>query len=269
MYYAKDFYMLNDNDEYEEPTSIVIPSTVTSIPSHAFYNFASLESITLPEGVTSIGDHTFENCSSLRSITLPEGVTSIGDYAFRHCYSLTSIIIPEAVTSIGDYAFYNCRSLTSITLPSTLASIGNHTFENCSSLENVYYNGTIEEWLNIKFERYDSNPMDYAKHFYMLNDNDEYEEVTNIKIPNTITVIPNYTFCGFDITSIEIPEGVTSIGDYAFYNCRSLENVYYNGTIEQWLNIEFGSYNGNPMDYANHLYVLGEDGNYYEATELL
>ena len=382
MYYAKHFYMLNDNDEYEEVTNIKIPNTITEIPEgvtsigdYAFDNCSNLTSISISSRVTSIGDYAFEDCDNLkavyisditswlsidfynfksnplyyaqnlylngelvRNLVIPEGVTSIGDHTFENCSSLRSITLSEGVTSIGDYAFENCSSLTSITLPSTLASIGNHTFENCSSLENVYYNGTIEEWLNIEFNSEYSNPMRSGYNFYMLNENNEYEKVISIKIPNTITVIPNYAFCGFyNITSIEIPEGVTSIGDYAFSNCSNLtsitlpegvtsigdyafsncsnlrnitlpegvtsigkyafydcmwlssitlpksitsigtlaflndiylRNVYYNGTIEEWLNIEFERYDSNPMYYAKHFYMLNDNDEYEEVTNI-
>lgn len=64
------------------------------------------------------------------------------------------------------------------------------------------------------------------KHFYMLNSNNEYKEVTSIEIPDTITNIGNYQFYGFDnITSITIPSSITTIGDSAFQNCKSLTSI--------------------------------------------
>ena len=66
--------------------------------------------------------------------------------------------------------------------------------------------------------------MYYASHFYMLDDNNEYKEVTKIEIPSTITSIGKYQFSGFDnIAEIIIPSSVTSIGSYAFSNCTSLK----------------------------------------------
>ena len=35
-----------------------------------------------------------------------------------------------------------------------------------------------------------------------------------------------------------IPDSVTYIDEYAFYNCRNLEEIHYNGTKEQWYAIE-------------------------------
>ena len=39
-------------------------------------------SVTIPNSVTSIGDWAFASCSGLTSVTIPNSVTSIGDWAF-------------------------------------------------------------------------------------------------------------------------------------------------------------------------------------------
>ena len=39
------------------------------------------------------------------------------------------------------------------------------------------------------------------------------------------------------LESVSIPEGVTSIGDGAFENCKSLENITFSGTRNQWWDI--------------------------------
>ena len=249
MNYADYFCMLNEQNEYYEVTEIVIPDTITSIGDYQFYGFDNVTSISIPNSVTSIGSHAFEYCSSLESIVIPNGVTSIQDFAFSECRgltsivipdsitsigssvfwfctSLTSIVIPDSVTSIGNNAFYSCGSLTSIEIPNSVTSIGNYTFYECNNLEKVYYNGTIEDWCNLEFISNYSNPMYYAEHFYMLDENNEYYEVTEIIIPDNINIIGNYQFAGFDnVTSVIIPNSITSIGDFAFYYCTNLTNI--------------------------------------------
>ncbi len=122
-------------------TDYTIPSSVTIIGDHAFYNCSSLTSVTIPSSVTSIGSGAFSGCSSLTSVTIPSSVTSIDSYAFSGCSSLTSVTIPSSVTSIGSFAFSGCSSLTSVTIPSSVTSIGEHAFSWCSSLTSV----TIQE----------------------------------------------------------------------------------------------------------------------------
>ena len=115
-------------------TSVTIPNSVTSIGDGAFYYCIGLTSVTIPNSVTSISDGAFSGCSGLTSVTIPNSVTSIGISAFYNCSGLTSVTIPNSVTSIGNYAFYNCSGLTSITIPNSVTSIGNHAFYGCSGL---------------------------------------------------------------------------------------------------------------------------------------
>ena len=51
----------------------------------------------IPYSVTSIGTHAFYECSRLTSVTIPNSVTSIGDRAFMYCSGLTSVTL-EAET---------------------------------------------------------------------------------------------------------------------------------------------------------------------------
>ena len=51
---------------------------------------------------------------------------------------------------------------------------------------------------------------------------------------------------------------VTSIEDYAFSWCESLTSVHISD-IAAWCNIEFGYNFANPLYYAHHLYLNGEE----------
>ena len=174
-------------------------------------------------------------------------VVSIGEGAFANFYNLKSIVIPNSVTSIGLGAFYECSSLKSIVIPNSVTSIGEHAFLWCSSLENVYNNGTIEDWCNIKFRGYVSNPMYYAEHFYMKDSNNEYYEVTEIEIPNTVTSIGNFQFYGFDnILKVVIPSSVTSIEYYVFSECSSL-TIYCEATQQPSGWYSYWNYDNRPV----------------------
>jgi len=105
----------------KKDSSFIIPNSVTSIGSSAFY-YSSLTEITIPDSVTSIGGYAFYWCTSLTSVNIPNSVTSIGGLAFYWCTSLTSVTMPKGVTSIKGGAFYNCWSLTTVTFEGTINS---------------------------------------------------------------------------------------------------------------------------------------------------
>ena len=65
------------------------------------------------------------------------------------------------------------------------------------------------------------------------------------------------------MTSITIPESVTSIEEYAFYNCNSLKDVIYNGTMAQWNRIWVGGANERLREATIHC----TDGDIVPNTE--
>jgi hypothetical protein len=68
--------------------------------------------------------------------------------------------------------------------------------------------------------------MHYAEHFFILNEEDEWEEVTEIILDDSIIEIGKYSFSGFDnVTNVEIPDSVTSIGIGAFKGLNNLESI--------------------------------------------
>ena len=167
----------------------------------------------------------------------------------------SDVVIPstyegKSVTSIGYQAFYNCTSLTSITIPDSVTSIGSYAFYNCTALTKVNYLGTIDQWVEIEFANNNANPLYYAKNLY-IND-----VLVTDAVLTTATKISDYAFddCT-SLTSITIPDSVTSIGSYAFYNCTSLNKVNYLGTIDQWVEIDFGLSISNPLLYTKSLYI--------------
>ena len=73
-----------------------------------------LKEIVIPDSVTTIGSNAFYNCDSLSSVVIGNSVTTIGYSAFYECSNLSSVVIGDSVTTIGDYAFDFCNSLTDV-----------------------------------------------------------------------------------------------------------------------------------------------------------
>ena len=144
-------------------------------------------------------------------VTIPESVTYNGT-----TYS---------VTSIGYQAFCYCSGLTSVTIPNSVTSIGDAAFSGCSLTE--VHISDIAAWCNIWFSSYSSNPLYYAGHLFLGN-----EEVKNLVIPEGVTAIRANAFykCS-GLTSVTIPNSVTSIGESAFYDCSGLTSVTIGNSV--------------------------------------
>jgi uncharacterized repeat protein (TIGR02543 family) len=104
-------------------SSVVIPSTITTLEFGVFENCVFLQSVTFAEGsaLTSIGSYAFMS-NKFEFIIIPETVTQIGSFAFSSNNNLVSIVIPASVQTVGQKAFYSNNNLSiyiqSQTIPS-------------------------------------------------------------------------------------------------------------------------------------------------------
>ena len=184
-------------------------------------------------------------------ITIPSTVNIIRDYVFYNCDSLTSVTIGNSVTSIGDYAFYDCDSLTSVTIGNSVTSIGDYAFFYCGSLTSVTIGNSVTSIGRSAF-------------YYCTS-------LTSVVIGDSVTSIGRSAFAFCSLTSVTIGKNVTSIGSEAFYDCNSLTSVNYTGTIDQWVQIEFGDNSSNPIYYTENLYINNElvtEANITTATNI-
>lgn len=241
--------------------SISIPNGVTSIGNKAFYECKKLENIIIPDGVTFIRYYTFYGCESLEWVSLPESVYYIDQFAFKNCSSLKSIIIPSAVTKIAIAAFLHCDALTTVYYGgtedkwSTISIEGNN---GCLNGVRKYYFSQTEPEKDGYFWHFDTDGVtpvswgnepnySYGLAYSLNSDGKGYTVVgmgdcidKDLIIPSTheglpVNAIGENAFNGnTDITYVLIDRAVTSIGESAFNDCKSLKNVYYNGTKEEW-----------------------------------
>ena len=205
-------------------TDMLITDTVIGIGEYAFCRCTSLTNLIIGAGVNDIGDYAFSDCHALKMITIGKGVRSVGDYAFRGCYGITRLTLPNAVMSIGKYAFSGCSGLRALTIPNSMRWIGHGAFRSCNSLENVYIDD-VAAWCGIRFETDNSNPLSFANHLY-VGDN----EVLCLVVPDGVKQIGDFAFVNCTgLRNVILPSSVENIGYRAFAGCTGLKLVYFLG----------------------------------------
>lgn len=241
--------------------SIAMQDGTISIGKEAFSNCSKLGSITMPDSVISFGTDIFKYDTALKTVKLPAGITRIAQGMFNGCVALTDFTVPETVTTIGGLAFANCIGIAKVTIPKSVKTVQIGAFTGCRNLKDVYYDSTEEDWKKITIQS-DNEPLTSAtlhcggKHgtcgdnlTWKLEDgtltisgtgemynyfvdsaaspwNEEKEEIINIILPEGITRIGAWAFCGCSkLKNIEIPSSINRIADFAFCDCSSLTSV--------------------------------------------
>lgn len=179
------------------------------------------------------------------------------------------------------------NGIKSLTIPNTITSIYLNYKSKLYSLENVYYNGDWTDWCGIDFRENIDNPMAFASNFYMLDDQNTWKKVENIVLPEGITKIWRNSFEGFKAESITLPSTLKELG-YNAFGCdyvweednnnmwwpistgKSFENIYYPGTLEQYLSIQmFETHYTSPYQGTDNFYIKDSNGQYTEVFELV
>lgn len=243
--------------------SIVLPSTITTLPNYAFYECSALNKVVLGENLEIIPDMCFMNCSSLSNIDIPEATTTIGKSAFSGCKALTSLIIPPAVNKIEESAFVGCTALSSIYFSDSkdLLRIGygyysgsnKGTFADCP-LYDIYMGRNIQSL-------YTTNTGVFKLH----------PTLSEVTIGPKVTKIYESSFFNCNaLTSVIIKEAhLEEIQDYAFHNCSNLSNIN-NGVLSSVTNIGEQAFSSCPkisVIYLPAIKTIGKNAFYsYEGS---
>ncbi len=195
-------------------------------------------------------------------------INTIKAYAFNEVTTLTNLVIPTTITSIEQGAIYLCDNLEKITIP----FFGTSPTDD----KNVYVPFGLIFGASSEYDQAAFIPTN-LKHVVLLDSitfipsNAFYHcsGIQSIKLPSTLTKIGYQSFYECQLLSeITLPSSVSSVDLYAFKNCISLQNVYFEGTLEKWCNISFESAESNPMYYANDFYLKDLEGKYQVVTEI-
>ena len=219
-----------------------------NLESLSLVSLPNLKSLYIPSGLKSFDASEV----AITNIYIPK---TCEDFNIWHS-SLKSATIESGRKSISDYMFYCCSELSSVSIPNSITSIGCDAFSGCSSLTSIVIPDSV-------------NFIDmYA--FYNSG-------IETIAIPSGVSTLEPWTFCNCNnLTSVTLPETLEVLYDVAFLNSNSLTDVYFEGTREQWENIEIPDYEytidelfeGITVHYARSATLLasGTVNEYYPYT---
>ena len=201
-------------------SAIILPDSVKTIESLAFYGCNNLVYIALGKGIESVGNYAFAICRALYAIDLSDA-DSIGLGALADCTAINSLtlsfigsadgeneylgyifgaedmghnsdLVPDSLrrvalsagcTKIPDAAFYGCENITSVTIPDSVERIGIRAFAKCRSL--------------VEFSTGDG-----------------------------VKAISDDAFFGCDnLAAVTLGKNVETIGMQAFFGCKKLEKI--------------------------------------------
>jgi hypothetical protein len=96
--------------------TLTLSNNLTAIPNNAFNGDSGLTgSLVLPDSITSIGSMAFFSCGFTGELSLPENpnLTTLGTSAFAN-NNFSSIVIPNNIVTLGTQNFKDCNSCTLI-----------------------------------------------------------------------------------------------------------------------------------------------------------
>lgn len=177
--------------------------------------------------VTAIGDSAFGSFptpTNVSSVFIPATVRSIGDSAFSYCNALTTVTFAEGsqLKSIGLAAFYGTEHayprFKEIKIPDSVETIGNGAFYYCQNLERIALPSALQKLSNATF---------YG-----------CTALSEVTFPASLKTIESSAFSGCrNLSKVKLPASLTTIQSSVFHRCSALKTVSYDGSLEQWSQI--------------------------------
>lgn len=225
-----------------------LPETLSEIYEYTFSKCSSLESITIPEGVKKINTAAFFDCKNLKEVNFPSTLTVLEEAAFAlcsvlekldlsataletfdgsvcvSCKKLKEVRFPETLKAIGYQAFYECYALSELNIPDSVSYIGGFALS-----QTAWYDNLLEDYAivgdgvlvkcNVKEPDLSGKGIKAIGSSAFWNAETGYkysEELSELEIPEGVTVICDYAFYGSKLDKITLPSSIERIEKFAF-----------------------------------------------------
>ena len=185
------------------------------------------------EGITNVIDKTFSSCPNMKTIQISSTVTDIEDTTiwssgveeinvdhWNNVYtSLDGVLYSKDVSTL--LCFPPKKNVEGFVFPSSVKRIVSFLGNGMSSIR-----------IPDQIRWIDSGAFSYCT------------SLQEIVLPSKLDRIEDHLFYGdTSLSSVTIPASVVSIGDSAFYDCHETPDIYYQGTREQWNQIDIEEHN--------------------------
>lgn len=256
-----------------EPENLVFPEGCEYIGDFAFHS--ALKSggiVSLPSTLTFLGDCSFTN-AYLSDFTVAD---SSGTFRSENgaIYSkdgkemrmlapvregLSEFLVPDGVERISSECFNQMRGIERVMIPASVTEISEDAFFSTNDLKEIIVD---EANPNYKSE----NGLLLSRDGTLLLSWPDGTEESELVIPNGVERIAGFLFYGrkdgsytvvlpegvreigtmclpYSVTSLTLPISLEKIEPNVFYDGITVDSITYNGTLEDWNQIEIGEGN--------------------------
>ena len=236
---------------------VKIEEGVTGIGGNAFRNLTALTKTNIPASINYLGDYIYRADSELTDVewapnfTAPSlkdndtnGGTYTGTYVLTSMFDFCSKLgdgkeltkwLPSSFTGVGCAAFRGTKFTVDFDNWSNLKYIGARAFEQMPYLESF----TLTDGIQIGLRGTDSNAFNGSGLKKLIVNTEEVPrsfangctELTDITLGSAVKKIQPFAFYSTAITTLDVPEGISNIGDCAFYACKNLNKLTFQGKV--------------------------------------
>lgn len=126
--------------------------------------------------------------------------------------------------------------LTSVIIPGSIAYIGESAFASCENITSAYFGDGVTEIASSAFNGTGLTTVSLPDSVTTLGEYAfSWVPLESVQLSKNLTSLSEGVFVGTNLTEIKIPASVTSIGWRA---CPETCKVYYEGTVDQWNQID-------------------------------
>ena len=200
-YHVIDFFATNKLAKTATEIRIVpeidgVPVTAITARYHPDTRNETVKALTIPDSVTHIEQLFLFR--ALETVRLPQGLKTLGGRCFTRMDNLKEIDLPKELTAVPPSCFKGCKQLTCVRfLGSKMELIGAQAFYGCVKLEDVEIPHSVRQLQSGAFAK---SGIRYAR------------------IPVSCALTVNRNSSGY--TGEDTP---------AFYGCKQLEEVFFEG----------------------------------------